>query len=94
MMPSVFSSPRSTLTIFVLSVWGVNYFKRGTFATTLRRVWIVALLLFTYFVTEAMVAYGYLESTTPIDDVLGTLFMVALLYVAYGFVNDWKNLSK
>jgi methionine-rich copper-binding protein CopC len=63
-------------------------------AKTIRRLWIVAAILFVYFATQALVAFDYLPSTTPIDDVLGTLFMLALVYVAYGFLNDWKKFEK
>jgi len=53
----------------------------------------VGLLLFLYFLTESLVAVDILPSNTPIDDILGTLFMLSMIYLAYGFINDWKTLG-
>lgn len=78
---------------FVLVLVGIRRFKTGLIAKTLKRSIPAGILLFLFFVTEALVAIDVLPSNTPIDDILGTLFMVGLLYVTYGFVNDWTHLD-
>jgi len=78
---------------FFLIFVGIRRFKTGLLVKTLKRAVPAGLLLFLYFVTVALVAIDVLPSATPIDDVLGTLFMLALLYVTYGFMNDWTRMD-
>lgn len=78
---------------FVLVLVGIRRFKTGLIVKTLKRSIPAGLLLFLFFVTEALVAIDVLPSNTPIDDVLGTIFVVGLLYVTYGFVNDWTHMD-
>jgi amino acid transporter len=78
---------------FALVAVGIRRFKTGLLVKTLKRAIPAGLLLFLFFVAEALIAVDFLPSNTPIDDVLGTLFMVGLLYVTYGFVNDWTKLG-
>jgi hypothetical protein len=40
-----------------------------------------------------LTATDMLPSNTPIDDFLGTFFMLSLIYLAYGFINDWKTME-
>lgn len=78
---------------FVVVLVGIKRFKTGLLVKTLKRATPVGILLFLFFVTQALVAIDGLPSNTPIDDALGTLFMVGLLYVTYGFVNDWTHMD-
>ena len=90
-----FSSMNVGLSILVLGMvaYGVNYFKSGLLAKTMKRVRLVAALLLLYFFTQALIAIDFLPSNTLIDDVLGTLVMLSLIYLAYNFINDWKSLD-
>lgn len=90
-----FTSVNVGLSILVLGMvaYGVNYFKSGLLAKTMRRARLVAILLLLYFSTQALITIDLLPSNTPIDDVLGTLFMLSLIYLAYNFINDWKALQ-
>jgi hypothetical protein len=78
---------------FVLVVVGIRRFKTGLLVKTLKRAIPAGILLFLFFAAEALIAVDFLPSSTLIDDVLGTLFMVGLLYVTYGFVNDWSKID-
>ena len=78
---------------FVLVLVGIRRFKTGLLVKTLKRAITPGILLFVFFVTEALIAIGSVPSDTPIDDILGTMFMVGLLYVTYGFVNDWTHMD-
>jgi len=91
----LFSSVNVGLSILVLGMaaYGVNYFKSGLLAKTMKRARLVAILLLLYFSTQALIAIDFLPSNTPIDDVLGTLFMLSMIYLAYNFINDWKTLQ-
>jgi hypothetical protein len=77
----------------VLVIRAVRYFKDGLMAKALKRAWVPAIAIALFFTVEALVAIDILLSNTPIDDILGTIFMLGLLYVARGFINDWKKLS-
>jgi hypothetical protein len=90
-----FSSVNVALSILVLGMvaYGVNYFKSGLLAKTMSRARLVAILLLLYFSTQALIAIDFLPSNTPVDDVLGTLFMVSMIYLTYNFINDWKALQ-
>ena len=79
--------------ILCVVIWGIRYFKQGILVKTLRRAGLAAILLFFTFSADALVAVDVLPSNTDIDDALGVLFMLALLYLAYGFINDWRTLS-
>jgi hypothetical protein len=86
----------NALLVLIMScivVWGVRYFKQGILIKTLKRTGLAAALLFLTFSADALVAADILPSNTDIDDLLGLLFMLALLYLAYGFVNDWRKLK-
>ena len=91
----LFASVNVALSVLVLGmvVYGVKYFKSGILVRTLSRARIVGALLFLYFLTQALVAVDIIPSSTPIDDVLGTLFMLSLIYLTYGFTNDWKTIT-
>jgi hypothetical protein len=91
----LFASVNVGLSVLVLGMvaYGVSYFKSGLLVKTLRRARLLVALLFLYFLTIALTAIDVLPSNTPIDDVLGTLFMLSIIYLAYGFINDWKTLS-
>ena len=91
----LFASVNVGLSILVLGMaaYGVNYFKGGIVAKSMGRARLVAILLLLYFSTQALIAIDFLPSNTPIDDVLGTLFMISLISLAYNFTNDWKRLQ-
>ena len=91
----LFASVNVGLSLIVLSMiaYGVRFFKKGLLVKTLNRARLVGLLLFLYFFIESLVAVDVLPSNTPIDDVLGTLLMLSMIYLAYGFINDWKTLQ-
>lgn len=76
-----------------LVIRGVGYFKNGLMAKALNRAWIPAIAIALFFTVEALVAIDVLPSNTPIDDILGTIFMLGLFYVARGFINDWKKVG-
>jgi hypothetical protein len=76
----------------VLAFRAARYFKNGLLAKALNRAWIPAIAIALFFLAEALVAIDILPSNTPIDDMLGTIFMLGLLYVTSGFINDWKKL--
>ncbi len=90
----LFASVNVCLSVLILGIvtYGVSYFKDGVLVKTLRRARLVAVLLFLLFLTEALIAVGILPSNTPINDILGTVFLVSFIYLAYGFTNDWKTL--
>lgn len=76
----------------VLVFRAVRYFKDSLLAKALKRAWIPAIAIALFFLAEALAAIDVLPSSTPIDDILGTIFMLRLLYVTRGFINDWKEL--
>jgi hypothetical protein len=76
-----------------LIVGAVRYFKTGLLVKALKRTWIPAIAIALFFLAEALEAIEVLPSSTPIDDILGTIFMVGFLYVARGFISDWKKLG-
>jgi hypothetical protein len=90
-----FASLNVGLSILVLGIvaYGVNYFKKGLLVKSLSRARLVGGLLLLYFLTQALTATDMLPSNTPIDDFLGTFFMLSLIYLAYGFINDWKTME-
>jgi len=92
----LFASVNVGLSILILGVvfYGVRYFKKGLLVKTLGRARLAGVLLFLYFLVESMTAVDILAANTPIDDVLGTLFMLSLIYMAYGYINDWKTLGQ
>jgi hypothetical protein len=77
----------------ILVFKAVKYFKEGIIVRSLKRAWFPAIAITLFFLTEALVAIDFLPSNTPIDDILGTIFMLGLLYVARGFIKDWKELT-
>jgi hypothetical protein len=77
----------------VLVFRAMQYFKTGLLMKTFKRVWIPAIAIGLFFLAELLVAADVLPSNTPIDDILGTIFMLGLLYLAHGFINDWKKLG-
>ena len=90
-----FSSLNVGLSIVVLGLvaYGVNYFKSGLLAKTIKRARLVAVLLLLYFFTQTLIAIDFLPSNTLIDDVLATLAVLSLIYLAYNFIKDWKSLD-
>lgn len=91
----LFAAVNVCLSVLILGIvaYGVNYFKGGVLVKTLRRARLAGALLFLYFLTQALVAMDILPSNTPVDDILGTFFMLSLIYLAYGFINDWMVLG-
>ena len=73
---------------------GIRHFKTGLLAKSMKRALPVAILLTLFFLTEALIAIDAFPAATPIDDVLGTLFMLSFLLLAYGFVNDWMHVGE
>src|SRR5271157_551140 len=69
----------------------MQFFKTGLLMKTLKRAWVPAIAIGLYFLVVALVAVDVLPTSTSIDDILGTIFMLGLLYVARGFINDWKK---
>jgi hypothetical protein len=90
-----FASANVGLSVLILlvSVYGVKYFKSGVVARTMKRILPSTVLLFVYFLTQAFIATDLLPAITVTDDILGTLFMLAVLYSVYGMINDWRNLA-
>jgi hypothetical protein len=76
---------------FLLILIGIRRFATGLLVKALKRAIPVRILLFLYFLTQIWITMSLLPPDTPIEGILGTLFMVGLLYVAYGFVNDWTH---
>ena len=76
---------------FLLIVVGIRRFETGLLAKALKRGIPVGIIIFLYFLTQIWIALGFLPADTPIEGILGTLFMLGLLYVTYGFVNDWTH---
>jgi hypothetical protein len=81
------------LLILSWTIIGARYLKGGILVRTMRRLAYTSIFLVFHFLAIAMVAIGILPDTTLFDDVSGVLFMVALWYTTYSFVNDWKKLS-
>ena len=77
----------------LLAIRGIRHFRTGLLVRTLKRAIPMAILLALYFSTVALIAINALPANTPIDDILGTLFMLSFLYLAYGFVHDWTHLE-
>lgn len=77
----------------ILVVHGIGQFKVGLLARAEKRALPVVIFLSLFFIVEALVASDILPAITSIDDVLGTLFMICVLYMAYAFVRDWTNLE-
>lgn len=82
----------SILTL-LLAIRGIRQFQTGLLVRTLKRAIPMTILLALYFSTVALVAISVLPANTIIDDILGTLFMLSFLYLAYGFVRDWTHLE-
>jgi Na+/H+ antiporter NhaB len=82
-----------SLLTLLFAIYGIRHFKTGLLVRTLKRAIPMAILLALYFSTVALVAMNALPANTPIDDILGTLFMLSFLYLAYGFVHDWTHLE-
>jgi hypothetical protein len=76
---------------FLLILVGIRRFETGLLVRALKRGIPVGIILFLYFLTQIWIAMGLLPPDTPMEGILGTLFMVGLLYVTYGFVNDWTH---
>ena len=76
---------------FLLILVGIRRFETGLLVKALKRAIPVGILLFLYFLTQIWIAIGILPPDTPMEGILGTLFMLGLLFVAYGFVNDWTH---
>ena len=72
---------------------GIRQFKGGLLEKTLKRAIPAGTLLFLFFISEALVGLDTLTVHTYVDDVLTTLFMFGLLYVTFGFINDWTHLE-
>ncbi len=81
------------LLILSWTIIGARYLKSGILVRTMRRLAYTSLFLVFHFLGIAIVAVGILPDNTIVDDVSGVLFMVALWYTTYSFVNDWKKLS-
>jgi len=81
------------IVIFLVGFSGVRYFKSGLIVRNIKRTLPSTVLLFLYFLTQAFIAIDLLPATTPIDDILGTLFMLTILYSAYAMINDWRTLA-
>ena len=79
--------------ILVLDVWGIRRFTTRLVVKNLKRGLLVAILLFLYFLSVGLIAAGILPASSPVDDVLGTIFVISLVYVAYGYVGDWRKLQ-
>lgn len=98
-MPSAFSMMISIVNVLfaaaglIMTVYGVCYFKSGLIAKTLKRGMLVGTLLLVHFLPTALATNG-LVPFTGIEDVTGLLFMASLVYLTYGFINDFKNLDK
>jgi len=76
---------------FLLILVGIRRFETGLLARALKRGIPVGILIFLYFLTQIWISMGLLPADTPMEGVLGTLFMIGLIYVTYGFVNDWTH---
>jgi hypothetical protein len=76
-----------------MCVWAVHYFKSGILVKTFRRGQIAAVLLLIHFVVLAAASMRIIPHT-GIDDIFGLAFMIALIYVTYGLINDWKHLGE
>ena len=77
----------------VLLLIGVKRFKGGLLERALKRAIPAGILLFLYFISQALIGLEILPVHTFVDDVLGTLFMLGLLYAVYGFIQDWTHLE-
>jgi hypothetical protein len=90
-----YASVNVGLSILVLGmvIYGVNYFKTGLLAKTMRRARLVAVFLLLHFFTRALFATDLLPSNSPIDNILEILSMLSLVYLVYYFINDWKALQ-
>ena len=77
----------------LLTISGIRHFQKGLLVRTLKRAIPMSILLALYFSTVVLIAISALPVNTPIDDILGTLFMLSFLYLAYGFVHDWTHLE-
>jgi hypothetical protein len=69
----------------------VRYFRSGLLVKALNRAWVPAIAIALFFLADALIAIDVLPSNTPINDILGTIFMLGFLYVAREFINDWKE---
>jgi hypothetical protein len=72
---------------------GYEVFQVRPTDKTLKRAGLAAILLFLTFSADSLVAADVVPSNTDIDDIRSVRFMLALLYLAYGFVNDWRTLN-
>ena len=79
--------------ILGLDIWGIRRFTTRLVVKNLKRGLLVAILLFLYFLTTGLIAVDILPSNSPVDDVLGTILVLSLVYVAYGYVTDWRKLQ-
>ena len=79
--------------ILGLDVWGIRRFTTRLVVKNLKRGLLVAIVLFLYFLAVGLIAADILPPNSPVDDVLGTMLVLSLVYVAYGYVGDWRRLQ-
>lgn len=91
----IFSSLNVVLATLILGldVWGIRRFTTRLVVKNLKRGLLVAILLFLYFLAVGLISVDILPSNSPVDDVLGTILVLSLVYVAYGYVSDWRKLQ-
>jgi len=77
----------------VLILIVIRRFKGGLLERALKRAIPAGTLLFLYFISEALIGLEILPVHTFVDDVLGTFFMLGLLYAVNGFIQDWTHLE-
>ena len=78
---------------FLVIIAGIRWFETGLFVRTLKRAIPAAIILFLFFFTKVMAVINAVPANTPINDILGTCFIVAGFYVAYGLVGDWREIE-
>jgi hypothetical protein len=78
----------------VATLYGRYYFKEGLLVKTLSRGTVVVSSMFLHFLLETLGDAGILA----VPDIVGILlefgFTVALAYLMFAFIRDWKSLGE
>ncbi len=77
----------------LMTLYGQRYFKEGLLVKTFRRGAIAAALLFLHFLFITLGEVDVISRSHFIDNVFEFSFTLALAYVTFGLIRDWKSLG-
>lgn len=77
----------------VLTLYGQYYFREGILVKTLKRGFVVTVIMFVHFFLNTLNELSILAVPGVVSDVLEFSFTVGLGYLAYAFIRDWKTIG-